>query len=125
MPLSEPAVELLLGYQALGYTQPSAVDQVRAEEFISELTVLTVSEMLARMAQHLEHCEQAHLPKPKSLAGFWRTLRAENDFRRDSGAKPRDHQRAELNGHSARVGDVLRDVAPLVTPRREGIDDDE
>ena len=84
------AVALVQGYQELGYPQPSAVDQIRATEFVAELAYLAVPEMLDRMREHLVWCEREGKPRPGSLSGFWNTLRAQNDFRRDGGAQPRD-----------------------------------
>ena len=106
-PMSPRAVELVQGFQALGYAQPSASDRMKAEEYVTELTVLTVPEMLARMAQHLEWCEQNRKPRPATLGGFWKTLRMENDYRRDNGASPAS-SREPPNGRMTSIGDIMR-----------------
>lgn len=87
--LGPEGTALVQGYQQLGYVQPSAVDRIKAEEFVVELDAMTVPDILARMADHLVYCDRHHLPKPRTLAGFWPTLRRENEFRRDNGTKPR------------------------------------
>jgi hypothetical protein len=101
--MSPEAVELVQGYQELGYTQPSATDCLKAEEFVAELRCLTVAEMLDRMRDMLAWCERERKPRPGSLGGFWNSLRQENDHRRDNGARPRDHSAESRTGGLGRI----------------------
>jgi hypothetical protein len=107
--LGPEAVELLKGYGDLvGNPQHSQSDAVMAVDVVSQLSAMTVLQMLERMRSHLDWCQRTGNPAPRSLSGFWKTLRSENDFQRDeASARP---GRARSPDGMAALGDVLRVV---------------
>lgn len=108
--LSPDAVELIRGYQQLGYPQPSSTDHMKAQEFVSELgSRMDVTQMLARMASHLAWCDRESKHKPRTLGGFWPTLRHEADHISDKNSSSSAPKRVE-NGAPQSIDDILGDA---------------
>jgi len=104
---SQAAIELAVGMEELLGHQLSAIDLTGCETAIGQYAYMDGSMLIARAKAHLEHCAQHQLPKPRTVQGFFKTWRSQNDYLADHGGhKPETTVDGRQSGFT-RAGDVL------------------
>jgi hypothetical protein len=86
---TEEELKLVKRYLEITGNQSTGADLVKAREFLGELRYVSVAGMVESIERHVERQRQAGYLWPKTLGGFWKILRADNDYARDHGTTER------------------------------------
>lgn len=105
LPLSPWCEEVLVGYHEVTALAPTDTDRIAVCDFELEIGKYMPADVaVARMQQHVGWCDTHGHQRPRSVKGFWKTLRTEAEYRASNQAAARSGTRT--NGMSS-AGDVL------------------
>lgn len=109
LPLTEAGQHILAAYELITGRQPTDHDRGSAADFDVQLIQsgrMTLDQVTARMHSLWTWCTENSKPYPKSLGGFWPSLRHEADHISDAKSSTSARKRVE-NGAPTSIGDVL------------------